>query len=163
MSDLVELARQTLSWRGRADRRTLLMSIALLMLLGLAALPLIVAAYAFGRGPVGLAASAIAVPLGAAQMFFLFGSVVRRLHDRGKSGWWLLLFFGPHVALTALLSQLHDTNRQTIILAGGLLVDLPFLGWGIVEIFLLPSARGPNVHGPVPRDSREVLAAPAQG
>jgi uncharacterized membrane protein YhaH (DUF805 family) len=153
MQDLMDLARQTLSWRGRANRRTFCLSVALLLLLGFLTLPLEFAGYIFSNLRwASLAIAALGLGLGFGSAVFLLGALIRRLHDRGKSGWWLLLFFGPHVVLTTILSRMGDANVQMMLLAGGLLLDMPFIAWGMVEILLLPSAQGPNAHGPAPAD-----------
>lgn len=158
MHDLIDLARQTLSWRGRANRRTFLASIAVLLLLGALATPLVLAAAIYSK-PLG---SVVSLALGLGWAYFLLGALIRRLHDRRKSGWWLLLFFGPHVVLVSIMSKTGDTKIQSILLAGGLLLDAPFLIWGMVEIFLSRSASGPNVHGPAPADPRELTLVSAQ-
>jgi uncharacterized membrane protein YhaH (DUF805 family) len=74
-----------------------------------------------------------------------------RLHDRGKSAWWLLAFY----AIPAALGQLSST----VWLAGGAglilhdVLELAAFGltvWGIVEIGCLRGIEGSNRYGPNP-------------
>jgi uncharacterized membrane protein YhaH (DUF805 family) len=51
------------------------------------------------------------------------GLHVKRFHDRGKSGWWVLVFLIPVIGLI----------------------------WMIVEMGLLEGEPGPNLYGPPPR------------
>lgn len=46
-----------------------------------------------------VAMAVLFVPLAIAAIVYFFGLVVRRLHDVGKSGWWVLLFFSPFAAI----------------------------------------------------------------
>lgn len=63
--------------------------------------------------------------LGGAMLFFAIPTLavqVRRMHDRGRSGWWLLITFWPYVGLFWLLVYM-----------------------------LWPGTKGPNDSGPDPR------------
>lgn len=48
---------------------------------------------------------------------------VKRCHDRGKSGWWVLLLFIPLVGIV----------------------------WWLIELGMLEGETGPNIYGPDPR------------
>jgi len=71
---------------------------------------------------------------------------IKRLHDRDKSGWWILLFwFGPSV--------FGGTNSAMPDSGGGFV--LPLIGmaiaiWGFVELGCLRGTMGPNQYGPDP-------------
>jgi uncharacterized membrane protein YhaH (DUF805 family) len=71
---------------------------------------------------------------------------VKRLHDRDKSGWWLLLFF----ALPGLYSQFEDRlgNSWVAVLFG--LAAFVFCVWGFVEMYCLKGSRKTNRFGPDP-------------
>jgi len=69
---------------------------------------------------------------------------LKRLHDREKSAWWLLLFY----LLPALLYGIANVTEYE-----GLVFSLAALGislWALVELGCLRGASGPNPHGPDP-------------
>jgi uncharacterized membrane protein YhaH (DUF805 family) len=71
---------------------------------------------------------------------------VKRLHDRDKSGWWILLFWlGP--------SFLGGWPSAAPDLGGGLILSLAAAAlaiWAFVELGCLPGTPGPNQYGPDP-------------
>jgi uncharacterized membrane protein YhaH (DUF805 family) len=76
----------------------------------------------------------------------------RRLHDRGKSAWWLLLFVGLPTLLSIpseLVKYSHDADAQALGLIL-LLPALPFYIWGFVVMACLKGATGPNRYGEDP-------------
>jgi uncharacterized membrane protein YhaH (DUF805 family) len=96
---------------------------------------------------------------GGALLFWLIGFIlfiagawsgfavgVKRLHDRDKSGWWILLFWlGPGI-LGGWPSAAPD-------LGGGLILSLAATAiaiWAFVELGCLPGTPGPNQYGPDP-------------
>jgi uncharacterized membrane protein YhaH (DUF805 family) len=96
---------------------------------------------------------------GAALLIWLLGIVifiagiwsglavgVKRLHDRDKSGWWILLFWlGPSI--------LGNWQMATPDLSGGLILSLAagaIAIWGFIELGCLPGTPGPNQYGPDP-------------
>ena len=104
-----------------------------------------------------LVAGVIGVGLGFGAFFLLIAVVIyipilisgiavgiKRLHDRDKSGWWLLVFF----LLPAVLSWLA-TSMSSI----GWLLSLASLAlsiWGLVELGILRGTSGPNQYGADP-------------
>ena len=78
---------------------------------------------------------------------------VKRLHDRNKSGWWLMLFF----ALPGLYRQFDGRLEDSWF---GLLFGLSafvFSVWGFIEMYCLRGSRNTNRFGPdplAPRDTR---------
>ncbi len=71
---------------------------------------------------------------------------VKRLHDRDKSGWWILLFWlGPSI--------LGGWQTASPDLGGGLILSLAAAAigiWAFVELGCLPGTPGPNQYGPDP-------------
>ncbi|KAB2848740.1 MAG: DUF805 domain-containing protein [Hyphomicrobiaceae bacterium] len=70
-----------------------------------------------------------AVPVGIAYLGLLWTSLavgVKRFHDRGKSGWWVLIVLVPVI--------------------GGL--------WYLIELGILEGNKGPNTYGPDPLEGR---------
>lgn len=146
----------TLAWRGRTSRTGFYCSFGLVYLVGLLSVPLTIAeTLMFRSSDLGWANPLhwITVALGLAVAAFFLGAFVRRLHDRNKPSWWLLVFFGPHVACVLAVSQIPEADQRALMLGliRGMFVAAPFLVWGLVEISLLSGTPGPNRFGPNPR------------
>jgi uncharacterized membrane protein YhaH (DUF805 family) len=71
---------------------------------------------------------------------------IKRLHDRDKSGWWMVPFF----VAPGLCSQFADRLGDTIVamLIGAAAVA--FSIWGIVEMYFRKGTKGPNRFGSDP-------------
>jgi uncharacterized membrane protein YhaH (DUF805 family) len=92
----------------------------------------------------------------------------KRLHDRNKNGWWLLVFWLLPFALfvggfSIALFDDPKTGRSGDFLTGSMLVLaslLPAL-WGIVELGILPGTKGPNLYGadPAQQPARKSVAS----
>ena len=94
-------------------------------------------------GPYGpftaLALLALAVPAVAAG--------VRRLHDTGRSGWWLLAAYGPLI-----LSTLLPLAGIVQPLLAMILLWIAGAGTILLIVFLvLEGTKGPNAYGPDPK------------
>jgi uncharacterized membrane protein YhaH (DUF805 family) len=154
MKRVANLISETVAWRGRASRRTLFTSIGLFYAGGILASPLALA---------GEIADPIMAAAGIVLIAFLLGATVRRLHDRNRRSWWLIVFFGPHGALGAVLSLIPESEQRAILitLISGMAVVAPFLVWGMVELFFLRGTPGPNRFGPDPLAVDESGAQPA--
>ena len=77
-------------------------------------------------------------------------TAIKRLHDRGKSGWWVLLFW----VLPSALGMAADSMDGTVsfgLNAASIVLSI----WGFVEVGCLRGTQGPNEYGPDP------LGAPA--
>ena len=88
---------------------------------------------------------------------------VKRLHDRNKSGFWVLLYFGAPYALSLyVLSQLPSDEAALVAIDVGLantialigLVMLGILAWVIVDLGIAEGTRGDNKYGPDPLAGR---------
>jgi uncharacterized membrane protein YhaH (DUF805 family) len=77
---------------------------------------------------------------------------VKRLHDRDRSGWWLVLFFGiPH-----LYSQFaDDLGDSYAAIAIGLAAIVLYI-WGLIELLFLKGTHKSNRFGPDPLLARPV-------
>jgi uncharacterized membrane protein YhaH (DUF805 family) len=82
-----------------------------------------------------LAAIAICIPIG-----------IKRLHDRDKSGWWLLLFYIAPVVLDW-ISRLTEAFVPASLIG---LVGLGISVWTLVELGFLPGTDGTNQYGANP-------------
>ena len=70
----------------------------------------------------------------------------RRLHDRGKSAWWLLLFYVVPFAL-ALATQWAAQRQASAILSITTLLIIALFVWAIVELGVLRGVDRWNAHG----------------
>jgi len=91
---------------------------------------------------------------------------IKRLHDRDKSGWWLLLFYiAPGVLLgIGLVAGFFGITEESSGAGGiGLLFSLAGFAvavWAFVELGCLRGTVGPNRYGPDPLAA--TATAPAQ-
>ncbi|WP_081740140.1 DUF805 domain-containing protein [Afipia sp. P52-10] len=74
-----------------------------------------------------------------------FAVAVKRLHDRARSAWWIVLYWLVPIALGIAWLYLDDFGGLAV--AG---VSLAILLWGFVEIALLKGTAGANAYGPDP-------------
>lgn len=70
---------------------------------------------------------------------------IKRLHDREKSGWWLLLFYVVPMALNG-VSSVTDNPGGLVLAFVGFAISI----WGFVEMGCLKGTTGPNAYGPDP-------------
>jgi uncharacterized membrane protein YhaH (DUF805 family) len=74
----------------------------------------------------------------------------KRLHDRDKSAWWLLVFYALPGILSTAGNEMEDLGFIILhIISFGITV------WAFIELGCLRGTRGPNRYGPDP------LSAPA--
>jgi uncharacterized membrane protein YhaH (DUF805 family) len=71
----------------------------------------------------------------------------KRLHDRNKSGWWLLLFWFLPAILQGAGEQIDGIG--IVLTLAGLAISI----WGLVEIGFLRGTVGPNQYGPDPLEA----------
>jgi uncharacterized membrane protein YhaH (DUF805 family) len=106
----------------------------------------------FPTGVVGVSLAVLWYLAMAALLLALLKTCVRRLHDRDRSGWWLLVF----VALPNLLTDAaHELVMRHLIPDPATVVLLSaaavlFL-WGVAEMGVLPGDAGDNRFGASPR------------
>jgi uncharacterized membrane protein YhaH (DUF805 family) len=91
----------------------------------------------------------------ALSLWVYFATSIKRLHDRDKSGWWMVQFF----VLPGLYNQFADRLPDSY-------ADLPvaialfiLYVWGFIELYCLKGSRrtnrfGANPLAPPPRDIR---------
>jgi uncharacterized membrane protein YhaH (DUF805 family) len=68
----------------------------------------------------------------------------KRLHDRGKSAWWLLVFYVLPSVLGGIADHLGGAGFIFHIAAAAVGI------WGLVELGFLRGTVGPNQYGPDP-------------
>ena len=105
------------------------------------------------RGGAGFPIGAIVI-IAIVYLFFLIVSIfvgIKRLHDRDKSGWWLLVFYlGP--AILSGISEVLSRNGIGILFA---LASLGISIWAFVELGCLRGTIGPNRYGEDPLAARQ--------
>jgi uncharacterized membrane protein YhaH (DUF805 family) len=72
-------------------------------------------------------------------------AAAKRLHDRDKSAWWILVF----VVLPSAISGIGQQFGEASVLVTGL-ISLAISIWAFVELGCLRGTRGPNRFGPDP-------------
>ncbi len=89
---------------------------------------------------------AIGVPMLVIGAWIFAAMVIKRLHDRNKSGWWIVLFFIVPPFVQNAGDRLGDSNVAYIfgLIAFGLTV------WAFVETYCLKGTPGTNRFGPDP-------------
>jgi uncharacterized membrane protein YhaH (DUF805 family) len=73
----------------------------------------------------------------------------KRLHDRNKSAWWLILFYLVPGILDTIGNHLGDIPSLVFSIAAFALSI-----WGLVELGFLRGTVGPNQYGPDPLQAR---------
>jgi uncharacterized membrane protein YhaH (DUF805 family) len=81
---------------------------------------------------------------------------VKRLHDRDKSGWWIVAFFALPCLCSQFGDRIGDWLGDWVTMLFGLNAFV-FTIWGFVEMYCLGGTKGRNRFGPdplAPRDTR---------
>lgn len=86
--------------------------------------------------------------LGALVVLVLAG--IRRLHDRNRSGWWLLLFWAVPNWLNGVVGNTYAGAPDTLLEMAYAGVAAILSVWGIVELGVLSGTKGPNRFGASP-------------
>ena len=86
-------------------------------------------------------------PIFVVGIWFLTATTIKRLHDRNKSGWWIVAFFIAPALLGSLVDRLDDESYAAFALAP---VTFGFYAWGFVELLFFKGTSGPNRFGPDP-------------
>lgn len=138
------------SFAGRLNRQpywlvTLALIVAVLIILGGSA------AVMFGGGSGGASSlgilGIIALLLYIPLLWIGIAIGTKRLHDRNKSGWWLVLFWLVPGVLQVAGEQLGTVGIVLTLIGLGISI------WGLVEIGFLRGTVGPNQYGPDPLEA----------
>lgn len=90
-------------------------------------------------------------------LWMFLATAVKRLHDRDRSGWWLVVFF----VLPGLGGQFAERLPDSYWV---LLVIWPIPAcylWGVVELYFLPGTRSTNRFGPNPLGKQQTRSGSA--
>ena len=105
------------------------------------------------KGPLGIIAMIAYFGAMLALTASLFAIAVRRLHDRNKSGWWVLVFLAAPNLLTGFAQAeigLYGGENVGAAVMLCFYAGWALLLWGIVEMGFLPGTAGANRFGPDP-------------
>ncbi len=105
---------------------------------------------------VSLVFYAAATPIFVAAIRILAATAVKRLHDRNKSGWWIVPFFIAPILLGKVGDWLGDSYPADFLM----LVMIALSLWGFVEMLCLRGTRGPNRFGPDPDPQAPINRSP---
>jgi uncharacterized membrane protein YhaH (DUF805 family) len=104
----------------------------------------------FPGDPAGIAGAVLWFALLALALIAGVAATIRRLHDRNKTGWWILILVVAPDLLTAVAEYLAE-NALSDIVAYVLRIAAMAIGvWAFVELFCLRGTAGPNRFGDDP-------------
>jgi uncharacterized membrane protein YhaH (DUF805 family) len=89
-------------------------------------------------------------------MWVYFAISIKRLHDRDKSGWWMVPFFAVPGLYNQFIDRLPDSHADLPLAIAASALCL----WGFIEMYCLKGSRKTNRFGadplapPPPRDTR---------
>jgi uncharacterized membrane protein YhaH (DUF805 family) len=89
---------------------------------------------------------AAGTPIFIFSIWFLAATTIKRLHDRDKSGWWIVAFFIAPALVGGIANRLDDSNAVVALLLIAVSLNL----WGSFELLFRKGACGPNRFGPDP-------------
>jgi uncharacterized membrane protein YhaH (DUF805 family) len=130
------------SFNGRTNRAKYWLFV--LVAIGVA---LVCAALYFLLGSVGVI---IAVILYLALLYSGLAVGAKRLHDRDKSAWWLLVFYLVPGILSGVGQALESSSVALILSLASLAISI----WAFVELGCLRGTEGANQYGPDPLAGR---------
>jgi uncharacterized membrane protein YhaH (DUF805 family) len=137
----VDITNLWFGFRGRINRAKYWLVTVVNMLILVA---LILIAIAANSWAIGILAFRVFIPLFISALAI----GMKRLHDRDKSAWWLIVFY----LLPSLLSSAgRGFEDGGVILSLG---SLAFSVWGLVDLGCLRGTVGPNQYGPDPLEGR---------
>jgi uncharacterized membrane protein YhaH (DUF805 family) len=84
-----------------------------------------------------------------------FAIGIRRLHDRNKNGWLVVLFY----VAPSILGGIANTSEQAAVSFVLGLASFVISIWGLVELGFLRGTVGPNKYGPDPLQRPAVVDA----
>ena len=93
-------------------------------------------------------------------LWIYLATAIKRLHDRNRSGWWIIVFF----FIPGLYSQFSDLLPNSNWMLPFTLTASILWMWGFVEMFIIPGTSGHNRFGPDPLADVEdsTTASPAK-
>lgn len=143
------------SFSGRLNRKPYWMFILLVFAVELAILAVFAAVYALSDYSASvflmIAAGVIVAPVIVAVTIAAISITARRLHDRDKSAWWIIVFYIIPSGLAG-LAQWVSGPEPGLNAPGAAIQLVGFMTsiWAFVELGFLKGTNGPNRYGPDP-------------
>jgi len=139
----MNLSTMLFSFTGRINRARYWLAV---LAVGVVGTLIVVLGIALEIGRAYPATIAIGVAVVLALAWIDLAVSVKRLHDRDKSAWWLLLFYVVPAAILPVLGLLG--NRSANLILGSVRAGIGI--WAFVEIACLRGTPGPNRYGSDP-------------
>ena len=141
------------SYQGRINRAKYWLAILIYLIIGAVAFGILFALV----GSHSTSTLPLAIILTVVGYIILLASglsvAVKRLHDRDKSGWWILIFYILPAVLNAIARGMaHGSGAGFGLVLS--LVALAISIWAFVELGCLRGTVGPNQYGPDPLEGR---------
>ena len=138
------------SFQGRLNRQPYWLRILLLVVVIIVSATWIMfVGPAFGLSTYGIYPI---VPILLIILVSLLSLAVRRLHDRNKSGWWLVPFYLIPNVLNGIANQLGENPLAIALFLASFALSI----WALIEIGFLRGTTGDNDYGPDPLEGRAV-------
>jgi uncharacterized membrane protein YhaH (DUF805 family) len=103
----------------------------------------------------GALAHTVVTPL---MVWVFFAVSVKRLHDRDKSGWWMVPFF----AMPGLYKQFEGRLPNSNFLLPVAIAVFALIIWGFVELYCRKGTRATNLFGPNPLGKQQARPRSAE-
>lgn len=135
-----------ISFKGRSSRLTY-WRVGLASTLALAVIWVTTIFVAMGAGGIAVIPLLLTLPVLTVNL----AVCVRRLHDRNRSGWWLMVFWAAPLLFVGVARELSDQSGEGSFAA--LLAAIAALGlqlWAFIEIGFRRGTPGDNRYGPPP-------------
>lgn len=134
-------------FKGRINRARFWIGTIPLVIAWIAAMALL--NWMFMRAESSVPVYGFGIAAGVMLLWCQLGVCIKRLHHRGKSGWWLLVFR----ALPAAVSQAGEASTDfNLRIAAAVTIGAIWL-WAVLELGCLRGTEGPNAYGPDPLPS----------
>jgi uncharacterized membrane protein YhaH (DUF805 family) len=79
-------------------------------------------------------------------LWIFLATSIKRLHDRDKSGWWMVAFF----AVPNIYNHYLDLLPDSYVMLIPSVITFVLMIWGVVELYFLRGSRKTNRFGPNP-------------
>ncbi len=138
-----------MSFEGRISRKPFWIGILALLVVGL--IILLASLFVAGERDYAVIRFNVLV-IEVALLYPLIALGVKRLHDRGRRGYAVLVFIAPWLLHqgTNLLGITGDPTAINAIDIAFYLINLVLFAWFVVDLGILRGTQGPNDYGPDP-------------